>query len=154
MTRQPTPRPARTPFAVLALLLGLIAVAGVVAGCSLFRGELTGRTWQLSSITETVPAFQATIAAEDRARYAITFNEDGTASIQADCNVVQATWTSNDTQVTIVPGASTLAMCPEDSLGTQFVTALSGATSYNLSGAGLTLYILNEGRLEFVAKTE
>ena len=36
---------------------------------------------------------------------------------------------------------------------TQFVTALSGATSYDLSGAGLTLYILNEGRLEFTAAT-
>jgi heat shock protein HslJ len=131
-----------------------VSVAGAVAGCSLFGGELTGRTWQLTSITETVPAFQATIPDADKARYSITFNDDGTAAIQADCNVVQATYTTNDTQITIVPGASTLAMCPEDSIGTQFVTALSGATSYNLTGAGLTLYILNEGRLEFVAKTE
>jgi para-nitrobenzyl esterase len=148
------PRPTRSPFAVVVLLAALALVGGVVAGCSLFRGELTGRTWQLTSVTETVPAFQATIPAEDQARYAITFNEDGTASIQADCNVVQATWTSDDTRITIVPGASTLAMCPEDSIGTQYVTALSGATSYNVAGGAMTMYILNEGRLEFTIAPE
>ena len=68
MTRQPAPHHARTPFAILALLLGLIAIAGVVAGCGLFRGELTGRTWQLTSITETVPAFQGVIPAAEAAR--------------------------------------------------------------------------------------
>jgi heat shock protein HslJ len=145
------PRPTRSPFAIFALVAALALTVGVLAGCSLVGGELTGRTWQLTSITETVPAFQAAIPAEDQARYAITFNEDGAASIQADCNVVTATYTVDGTTITIVPGASTLAMCPEDSIGTQFVTALSGATSYNLSGAGLTLYILNEGRLEFTA---
>ena len=129
-------------------------IAGVVAGCSLFRGELTGRTWQLTSITETVPAFQGVVPDADQARYSITFNEDGTAAIQADCNTVAATYTTDDTRITIVPGASTLAMCPEDSLGTQFVTALSGATSYNVHGSGMTLYILNEGRLEFTIAPE
>jgi heat shock protein HslJ len=148
------PRPARSPFAIFALLAALALAVGVLAGCSVFRGELTGRTWQLTSITETVPAFQASIPPEERARYAITFNEDGTAVIQADCNVVQAEYTTNDTQISIVPGASTLAMCPEDSIGTQFVTALSGATSYNVYGSGMTLYILNEGRLEFVVAPE
>lgn len=87
-------------------------------------------------------------------RYLITFNDDGTAVIQADCNVVQATYVADDPQITIVPGASTLAMCPEDSLGTQFVTGLSGATSYGVYGNGMTLNILNEGRLEFVVQTE
>jgi heat shock protein HslJ len=149
VTRQPTSRPPRRGAAVLVVLAALVSIAGVVAGCSLFRGELTGRTWQLVSITETVPAFQGVVPEADQARYSITFNEDGTAAIQADCNSVAATYTTDDTRITIVPGASTLAMCPEDSLGTQFVTALSGATSYNVAGSGLTLYILNEGRLEF-----
>ncbi len=154
MTSQSNPRPMRNPFAVLVLLAALALVTSVVAGCSLVRGELTGRTWQLTSITETVPAFQGVIPAADQSRYTITFNDDGTAVIQADCNVVQAEYVVNDPQITIIPGASTLAMCPEDSLGTQFVTALSGASSYNVYGSGMTLYILNEGRLEFVIAPE
>lgn len=44
----------------------MIVVAGVAAGCGLFRNELTGGTWQLVSITETVPAFQGVIPAADQ----------------------------------------------------------------------------------------
>ena len=104
-----------------------------------------------------MPAFQGVVAPEDQSRYTVTFNEDGTAAIKADCNNVAATYTTEETNISIVPGASTLAACPEDSLGDKFIAGLSGATSYNLRPAGrsgpglLTLYILNEGQLEFVA---
>ena len=138
-----------------AATLAFVVVMGAVAGCSASAERLTG-TWQLSSVTEKVPAFQADIPPEDQSRYAITFNEDGTAAIKADCNNVAATYTTEETKITIVPGPSTLAACPGDSLGDKFVVWLSGATSYNLGPAGrlgpggLTLYILNEGQLEFV----
>ena len=66
MTSQPMQRPRRSPLAVLVVFAALALVAGIVAGCSLLGGELTGRTWQMTSITETVPAFQATIPARTR----------------------------------------------------------------------------------------
>jgi heat shock protein HslJ len=147
---QPTPRPMRRPFAALALVAALVVV-GAVAGCSASAEKLTGQTWQLSSVTEKVPAFQGVVPPEDQSRYTITFNDDGTAAIKADCNNVAATYTTEETNIKIVPGPSTLAACPDDSLADKFVAGLSSATTYNVRPAGLTLYILNEGNLEFVA---
>jgi heat shock protein HslJ len=155
VTRQPNPRQARDLRRLALIAAALVLVAGAVAACGVInRSELTGRTWQLVSITEKVPAFQATVPADQQANYTILFNDDGTAAIQADCNAVTATFTTDDERITIVPGASTLAMCPEGSLGSEFVTVLSVATSYNVRGNAMTLYILNEGRLEFVVAAE
>ena len=42
--------------------------------------------------------------------------------------------------IEIVPGASTMAMCPDDSLAQPFVGALSLASSYNVHGNTLTMY--------------
>ena len=150
MTRQPTRRPMRRPFAALALIAALVII-GSVAACSESAEKLTGPTWQLTSVTEKVPAFQGVVPPEDQSRYTITFNEDGTAAIKADCNNVVATYTTEETNISIVPGPSTLVACPDDSLGDKFVAGLSSATTYNIRPGGLTLYILNEGQLEFVA---
>ena len=87
MTRQPTRRPMRRPFAALALIAALVII-GSVAACSASAEKLTGPTWQLTSVTEKVPAFQGVVPPEDQSRYTITFNEDGTAAIKADCNNV------------------------------------------------------------------
>lgn len=157
MIRHSAPRQMRRPFAALAVVAVLLVVVGTVAACSPSAEKLTGTTWQLSSVTEKVPAFQGVVPPEDQSRYTITFNEDGTAAIKADCNNVAATYTTEETNIRIVPGPSTLAACPDDSLSDKFVAGLSAATTYNIGPAGrtgpggLTLYILNEGQLEFVA---
>jgi len=88
--------------------------------------SLTSTTWQW--VETTTPT--ETVAAADPTRYTITFNEDGTAVIGADCNQVMATYTVTDSALTIVPGASTLAMCPADSQATPFLTGLSSAAVY------------------------
>ena len=87
---------------------------------------LTGTTWQWLEMATPLES----VAVADPTRYTITFNEDGTAAIKADCNQVTATYTADAATLSIVPGASTLAMCPEDSAGTAFVTALSSAATY------------------------
>ena len=72
---------------------------------------LTGTTWEW--VDTTTPT--ETIVAVDPARYTITFNEDGTAAIMADCNSMSATYTADETgAISIVPGASTMMACPED----------------------------------------
>lgn len=134
-----------------AVTLALVVVMGAVAACSPSGERLTGRTWQLSSVTEKVPAFQGVVPAADQSRYTITFNDDGTAAIKADCNNVAATYKTDKANITITPGPSTLVACPDDSLGDKFIAGLSSATTYSVRPAGLTLYILNEGQLEFVA---
>ena len=98
--------------------------------------SLTGIPWQWVSTTD--PA-QGTIAVNDPSRYILLFNEDGTANIQADCNTVQANYTTEGSNINITPGASTMAACPSDSLETQFISQLSNAAIYFIEGGNLYL---------------
>ena len=98
--------------------------------------SLTGIPWQWVSTTD--PA-QGTVAVNDPSRYLILFNEDGTANIQADCNTVQANYTTDGSNINITPGASTMAACPSDSLETQFISQLSNAAIYFIEGGNLYL---------------
>jgi len=107
----------------------------VVAAPSL-EPALTGIPWQWVSTTD--PA-QGTVATSDPGRYLILFNEDGRANIQADCNTVQATYTTDSSNITITPGASTMAACPPDSLESQFLSQLSSSAIYFIEGGNLYL---------------
>jgi heat shock protein HslJ len=55
---------------------------------------------------------------------------DGTVAIQADCNRVGGTYTLDGSGIAIELGPSTMAACPEGSLGNQSVANLSAASSY------------------------
>ena len=78
---------------------------------------LTGVTWQwLGTMTGEGP-----ITVADSSRYTIEFLADGTAAIKADCNNVVAQYTAENGAMTITPGPSTLAACPEDSQADVFV---------------------------------
>ena len=98
-------------------------------------GTLQGVVWewqgsQYNDDTEAVP--------EDPSRYTIEFADDGTASIQADCNQVRADYVANedDSTLSITPGASTKVACPEDSLDSEFMRDLEGAAIYFFDDAG------------------
>jgi len=103
---------------------------------------LTGVTWQWAGTTTPVE----TIAVADPTRYAVVFNEDGTANITADCNVGAATYTTGEGgTITVTPGAMTLAMCPEDSQGTQFMAGLSSAAVYFFQDGDLYIDMFASG---------
>ena len=133
----------------------LVAIAALVltvaaGGCSVFTDGLAGYSWALTSITEQQPRIDHVVEPGNVGRYAIQFANDGTAAITADCNQVTATYTTTPGGgLEIVPGASTMAMCPDDSLAQPFVGALSLVSSYNVHGNTLTMYIGNEGHLDF-----
>jgi heat shock protein HslJ len=136
----------------LAAAVVLVVVAAMASGCYVFGNGLTDATWQVTGVWDKVPGIQTTLPAEDIGRYTIAFAKDGTASIKADCNTVTATYaTSPGRSLTIEPGASTMAMCPEGSLDTKFLGLLTATTSYSIIGVKLTMYIGNEGTMEFVA---
>ena len=139
-------RPAPFVFGLIALAV----IALTVGGCSSSR-QLVGPTWQLVGAAEKVPPWQTAIPTADQARYTITFANDGTASITADCNTVAATYTTAGTQLDITLGAATLVACPEGSVADQFLGALQLASSFSVHGNGLTMYLGNEGSIEFAA---
>jgi heat shock protein HslJ len=132
----------------------LIAVAVIVAlsfaACSSGSGNLTGKDWQLTAITEKVPAFQGVVPAADQARYTITFNTDGTFSGTADCNAISGTYKTSGSSLTITMGASTRVACPEGSFGDLFAHALANAVSYAIANDQLTITLKDGGTLTFV----
>ena len=85
------------------IVLAVVAMF-IVAGCG--GSSLTGKTWQLTAITEQVPAFQGVVPEADQARYTIQFNSDGTYNALADCNNMNGKYTTTGTGgMTIEPGA-------------------------------------------------
>jgi heat shock protein HslJ len=89
--------------------------------------------WTTSSL-----AGAETIA--DPTKYTITFASDGTFSAKVDCNQVSGSFTETESNgVTITPGPSTLAACPEPSLADVFLAGLSGATEYQIAADRLVL---------------
>ena len=89
--------------------------------------------------------------AADQPNYTIAFSEDGTFSAKADCNQTSGTYETGDgNSLTIMLGASTMAMCPEGSLADLYTFGLGNAESYEVTEAGLTITLANGGTLEFV----
>jgi heat shock protein HslJ len=112
--------------------------------------DLTGKNWQLTALTTKVPAFQGVIPAADQAKYTIEFKSDGTFAATADCNQVAGTYTTTSSGgLTIKPGPSTLAACPEGSMGPQYVAALELAKSYAIANGELTITLTDEGTLQY-----
>ncbi len=108
---------------------------------------LVGPTWQWAGTTTPT----GDIAVADPSRYTIDFFADGTAGIGADCNRVTATWTSDGRTVAITPGASTLAACPADSQGQEFVQQLGNAAIYFFQGGELFIdQAISSGTMRFV----
>jgi heat shock protein HslJ len=135
-------------FLVAGLLTATIALTG---GCASEEGgQLAGPTWHLITLTTVEPNFMAPVDAADRAKYTITFNDDGTFEAQADCNKVAGTYTIQGQAIlTIVPGPSTLAACPEPSLGDEYVNALSTSSSYTITGDQMTITLDDNGTLGY-----
>jgi heat shock protein HslJ len=87
----------------------------------------------------------------DPTRYSILFDADGTATIQADCNSVHATYTTDGSSISIVPGPSTMAACPDDSQADQFLAELSSAVIYFVQNNNLYLDLpVDSGTMRFV----
>jgi heat shock protein HslJ len=132
-----------------ALFALVIGVAAIVAACS-GGSSLTGKTWQLTAITEKVPAFQGVVPAADQPNYTIEFKSDGSFNAKADCNQLSGSYTTTSSGgLTIVLGPSTLAACPEGSLAPQYVAALGQAASYAIASDQLTITLTDGGTLVY-----
>ncbi|HEU0165724.1 MAG TPA: META domain-containing protein, partial [Thermomicrobiales bacterium] len=81
----------------------------------------------------------ATPAAADLSRYTITFGDDGSLSVTADCNKGNSSYLTNGDQIAIRGIALTRAYCPQGSLGGQFAARIETATAYTIGNGQLTL---------------
>jgi heat shock protein HslJ len=108
---------------------------------------LTGIPWEWVGTVTPVEE----IVVNDPTRYVVLFNADGTVNIQADCNTVFSTYTTDGSSITINPGISTLMACPEDSQSDQFMTQLNAAAIYFIQGGNLYIDLFADaGTMRFV----
>ncbi|NJN54122.1 MAG: META domain-containing protein [Anaerolineae bacterium] len=105
----------------------------VVAAPSLTPAFI-GTPWEWVSTTD---AEVGEVFVNDPTRYVIRFNADGSAQIQADCNTVLASYTTDGSSISIIPGPSTMMACPEDSQATEFLAQLSNAAIYFIQNDNL-----------------
>ena len=93
-------------------------------------------TWQWSDLVEQAPASQSVVPNPEN--YTITFKDDGTVDIKADCNQVSGTYKwGQDLKIEL--GPTTQAMCSEDSLGPQYLDLLAQVVTGGLDGDRLFL---------------
>jgi heat shock protein HslJ len=101
--------------------------------------NLVGAVWQWTGGRES-PSAQPYLVA-DSEKYTITFSEDGSLFVQADCNTSRGTYELNGSQLSITLGATTLVACEEGSLSDQFMADLAEAASAG-SGFGNLVIVL------------
>ena len=114
--------------------------------------DAVGPTWQWEEYQDM--ADENNITVSDPENYTLTLNKDGTASIQADCNMVTWEYEISDSQLTFdTTGPSTLAMCPEDSLDQQFLERLGNTATYIIDDDRLVLNMqFDSGNMVFHAE--
>ncbi len=108
---------------------------------------ITNVAWKWTNLVETSPASQSVIP--NSQNYTITFTTDGKASIKADCNAVQGTYTMNGSNLTIQLGPSTMAFCGDQSSDQLFLQNLVKVANYKLEGDKLTLGLSDGGSMGY-----
>jgi D-alanyl-D-alanine carboxypeptidase len=110
---------------------------------------LWANSWQWLSFTN--PAEQYEIDMPQN--YVLTFYEDDTLTIVADCNTVLANYIDDAGALTITLGPSTLVACSPESLSDQFLKLLEGAARYFFEDGSLFIDLMADGgTLQFVPR--
>ena len=97
--------------------------------------------WKWTTLTTATEE----VTVETPASYMVTFKDDGTVDIKADCNDASGTYTLDGANVTIEVGAATLAACPGDSRSEQFLQLLGDAAQMLPLNGQLYISLKTEG---------
>ena len=134
---------------MISLMLILVFALAACGGQSEGPESIVGTTWKWQSFQDSADTNNINVSNPES--YTLTLNEDGTANIKADCNQVSWTYEMDGVSLTFnTLGPSTLAMCPEDSLDTQYLERLGNTASYVTSEGQLFLNLkADAGNLVF-----
>jgi heat shock protein HslJ len=111
--------------------------------------ELAGTAWQW--VAMTTPVEQINVA--DPSKYTVEFLADGVIGVTADCNTGSGTYEAADGQISINITATTLALCPPESLSDQFIRSLNAAAIYFMQDANLFIdQFASSGTMEFAPR--
>ena len=104
-------------------------------------GNLTGTTWAWIGFTD--PAQQ--IAIETPLNYTLTFQDDGSVAVVADCNNAMGSYTVDGKSLKIEIGPMTMAACPPGSRSDDFVKYLGAAAIYFFEDSNLYIDLMADG---------
>lgn len=102
---------------------------------------LTAHSWQWVSFTS--PVEQVEIANPEQ--YQVTFGEDGSLAILADCNRAAGSYTAATGGLQVMVGPMTMAACAPDSRSDQFVVYLGSAARYFFQDGQLLIDLFADG---------
>ncbi len=137
-------KPSSVKFAAFALAAaGLALVGSAMAQTS----TLTGATWQWTAFRDIYQHIEVLTPNQT-----ITFNEDGSFNGRADCNRVAGGFSVDGDVITLSPGPTTLAACPEGSLGDAFMQYLFRAETFEVEDGTLVLSLASGGLMTFEAQ--
>jgi heat shock protein HslJ len=95
-------------------------------------------------------ADDSTVVCSDPGRYTLTFLDNGTYRVQADCNQGSGRYTVAGPQLTLQPGPMTRAACPPGSQDTVFLRDLGQVATYVFDGENLVLNLrVDSGNMVF-----
>lgn len=108
---------------------------------------LVGRTWRLVEIQSMDDTIYAP-APQDRSRYTLRLNADGTANLQVDCNRAMGPWSSEFAgKLSFGMMAATKAMCPPGSLHDRYLDQFQWVRSYVIKDGHLFLATMADGSI-------
>ncbi len=116
---------------------GLQLVLVQAQGGSVGSTGLMGQVWRL---TEIAAASGVALTFDGTAPYTLTFNADGTASGQVDCNRFSGPFTATPAgSLSFGATAATLAACPAPSASGDFFNVFNLVSGYRLDGGRLMI---------------
>jgi copper homeostasis protein (lipoprotein) len=138
----------RSEWSLLAVLVcGFICVLSYTTTAK-EPDNLGGTSWELVKFQGRD---EKTLAPDDRAKYTVAFESDGTVSVRIDCNRGRATWKSEGPdRLRFRPLALARAMCPPAPLNDRIVKDWPYVRSYVLKDGHLFLSLTaDEGIYDF-----
>ncbi|OSQ42889.1 S41 family peptidase [Marivita geojedonensis] len=114
------------------------AAFDVIAELSDPRLKLTSNPWRW---TMAATADLEEVEIDTPERYKVTYSEDGSYTMLADCNRITGDWTLEDSMLTMTPGPATLALCPEPSRGEAFARIMTSSNVIDFNGEDLFIVV-------------
>ena len=130
--------------------LSIVTSMSVLCACAAPESQqekqstgLAGTSWQL---VKFVGGDDTTLVPDERSKYVMQLNADGSVTARVDCNRGRGTWKSNAPgQIEFGPLALTRASCPPGSLHDQWVKQWPYVRSYVLQDGHLFLSLMADG---------
>ena len=120
------------------VLATIFLCAALLTACSSgLPKEMLDTTWEWQQLIETQPAAQSVILNSEN--YTIVFNQDGLYNAKADCNMLSGGYEVDGSNLTLLPGPTTLAECGPDSSYIQYLSLLGQVDGYEMENDRLIL---------------